>query len=111
MKETININGEEYCLVVNWNAVQDYCKRKGINNLIQIDSVLSFNIDGMLTMAHCCIKEGERLEGRILDISEEELGNIMTPVSMTEFAKCYVRQVTTGITDVGVAKKKRRALP
>ena len=95
MKETITINGKEYRVAVNWNAIRDYCQRKGIKDLTQIDSVLSFNIDGMLTMAHCCIKEGERLEGRQLEETE------------AEFAKSYVRQAMTGIAVESTAKKKR----
>ena len=107
MKETITINGKEYRVAVNWNAIRDYCQRKGINDLTQIDSVLSFNIDGMLTMAHCCIKEGERLEGRQLEETEEDLGAMMAPMEMTEFAKSYVRQAMTGIAVESTAKKKR----
>lgn len=108
MKETITINGQEYRVAVNWNAIQDYCHRKGIKDLTQIDSVLSFNIDGMLTMAHCCIKEGERLEGRKFEETEEGLGAVMTPMEMTEFAKSYVRQATTGIAGEAPTKKKRQ---
>ena len=107
MKETITINGQEYRIAVNWNAIRDYCQRKRIKDLTQMDSVLSFNIDGMLTMAHCCIKEGERLEGRKFEETEEDLGAMMTPVTMTEFAKSYVRQTTTGFSGGTGAKKKR----
>ena len=107
MKETITINGKEYRVAVNWNAIRDYCQRKGIKDLTQIDSVLSFNIDGMLTMAHCCSKEGERLEGRQLEETEEDLGAMMAPMEMTEFAKSYVRQAMTGIAVESTAKKKR----
>ena len=107
MKETITINGKEYRVAVNWNAIRDYCQRKGIKDLTQIDSVLSFNIDGLLTLAHCCIKEGERLEGRQLEETEEDLGAMMAPMEMTEFAKSYVRQAMTGIAVESTAKKKR----
>lgn len=111
MKETIIINGKEYRVAVSWNAIRDYCGRKGVNDLTEIDSVLSFNIDGMLTMAHCCIKEGERLEGRKFEMTEEDLGAMMNPIEMTEFAKSYVRQATTGMSGENGTKKsgKRNA--
>ena len=48
------------------------------------------------------------MEGKELVLSEEELGEIMSPVSMTVFIKIYVGQSTTGIgqNDAGESKKK-----
>ena len=84
MKETVVLNGNEYRVAANWNAIRDYCQRKGVTDLSKIGSVLCFGLDGVLTMAHCCIKEGERLEGRELGISEMELGEMFSPGMMTK---------------------------
>lgn len=106
MKEVININGKEYRVAANWNAIRDYCMRKGITDLRKIGNVLCFGLDGVLTMAHCCIKEGERLEGRELEIDEMELGTIMMPVDMTRFLEIYTRQTTANLPVKGDSKKK-----
>ena len=108
MKEVINIDGKEYRVAANWNAIRDYCGRKGVTDLSKLDSIVQFDVSDILTLAHCCIKEGERMEGKELVLSEEELGEIMSPVSMTVFINIYVGQSTTGIgqNDAGESKKK-----
>ena len=106
MKEVININGKNYRVAANWNAIRDYCQRKGIRNLQEIGNVLCFGLDGILTMAHCCIKEGERLEGRELGISEMELGEMFSPGMMTKFIEIYARQTTVSLPVRENSKKK-----
>ncbi|MFR4036352.1 MAG: hypothetical protein ACLTZT_00280 [Butyricimonas faecalis] len=106
MKEVININGKNYRVAANWNAIRDYCQRKGIRNLQEIGNVLCFGLDGILTMAHCCIKEGERLDGRELELDEVGFGAIMTPVDMTRFLEIYTRQTTVNLPVKEDSKKK-----
>ena len=106
MKETVVLNGNEYRVAANWNAIRDYCQRKGVTDLRKIGSVLCFGLDGVLTMAHCCIKEGERLEGRELGISEMELGEMFSPGMMTKFIEIYARQTTVSLPVRENAKKK-----
>jgi DNA phosphorothioation-dependent restriction protein DptG len=106
MKEFISIDGKEYRVVANWNAIRDYCYRKRVKNLQEIGNVLCFGLDGVLTMAHCCIKEGERLEGRELEFDEVGLGAIMMPVDMTRFLEIYTRQTTANLPVKEDSKKK-----
>lgn len=68
--------------------------------------MLCFGLDGVLTMAHCCIKEGERLEGRELEFDEVGLGAIMMPVDMTRFLEIYTRQTTANLPVKEDSKKK-----
>ena len=106
MKEFISIDGKEYRVVANWNAIRDYCYRKRVKNLQEIGNVLCFGLDGVLTMAQCCIKEGERLEGRELEFDEVGLGAIMMPVDMTRFLEIYTRQTTANLPVKEDSKKK-----
>lgn len=110
MREEITINGKRYRVAANWNAIRDYCRRTGVTDLNEIGNVLWLGLDGVLTMAHCCLKEGERLDGRELEVSEEELGAVMGPVEMAGFVQVYVRQTTAGLpgtTETGDESKKK----
>lgn len=105
----ITIGGTEYEMAVNWNAIRDYSKRRGISDLSQLDRVLSFDVDGALTMAHCCIKEGERLAGRTLTMSEEELGAAMTPGDVLRFMRLYAEETTAHLPGGGTGDEKKTA--
>lgn len=94
---TWRVGGQEFGVVVNWNVIRNYCRLKGISDISQLDKALSFDVDGVLTMAHCCIREGERLSGRTLELTEEDLGAIVGPTDMTNFLRVYVELSTARV--------------
>lgn len=108
MKDFIEIGDKKYRVAANMNAIRDYGIRTGNTDLSKIGDVLTFPLDSMGTMAHCCIKEGERLEGREFNLSELDLGAEMLPVHMLEFARVYTRQVTAGLKPDNVTGTKKK---
>jgi hypothetical protein len=110
---TLTINGETYHVAVNWNAIKDYCNRRGLTDLSQLERAVAFDVDGALTMAHCCIREGERLAGREFTLTEEELGGDMTPIDVLQFMQIYANLSTPKSNEVraesGEGRKKKKS--
>ena len=50
--------------------------------------------------------QGERLDGRELELDEVGFGAIMTPVDMTRFLEIYTRQTTVNLPVKEDSKKK-----
>lgn len=94
---TWHIGGRDLAVVVNWNVIRNYCRLNGISDISQLDKALSFDVDGLLTMAHCCVREGERLSGRTLELTEEDLGALVGPADMTRFLQLYVELSTARV--------------
>lgn len=84
-------------VAVNWNAIRNYCQIAEINEISRLDKVLSFGLDEVLTMAWCCVREGERLAGNSFDVSEEDLGAIVGPADMANFLRIYIDLSTAKI--------------
>lgn len=105
MKDFLNIGGTEYRVEANWNAIAGFCRKKGVNDLSQLDILVHIAIDDILPLMHCCITEGERLEKRDFPISESELGSLVNTAVMGQFMRIYARQSQMD-TDGGNGKKK-----
>lgn len=93
-KVYINLDGTDYRMEVNWHATAAYCARKGVVNLTDIDNIGKITIPDVLPLAHCCITEGERLDGRVFEMSEDELGTKMLPKNIAEFIRKYAEMTT-----------------
>lgn len=91
-KEYLDISGEKYRAEANWNAVAAYCDRKGVTNLSQLDMLGTIGVGDVLTLMHCCLQEGERLEGREFPLTEQELGSRAHAGTIAQFIRLYVRQ-------------------
>ncbi len=76
----------------NWNATLDYCDRKGVTELSSLDNLGELTPGDLTTMMHCCIKEGERLDGREFTMTEQDLGGILRPYHVGEFVRIYQEQ-------------------
>lgn len=85
--------GDKKCRVeANWNAIADFCRRKGVTDLSQLDILSRIGVDDILPLMHCCLKEGERVNGNDFPLSEEELGSVVNTVKMGEFMRIYAEQ-------------------
>lgn len=94
MKDYIKIGAKSYRVEANWNATADYCRRKGVTKLSEMDSLADMSPDDVLTLMHCCLKEGERMDERDIDITSEDLGSMINTQKMNEFIRIYASQST-----------------
>lgn len=103
-KDFLIIAGQKRRVEANWNSVVDFCTRKGISSLTELDALAKICIDDILPLMHCCIKEGERLEGIVFEMTEDELAESINTVIMGMFMRIYGEQSKVGAD--GVSEKK-----
>lgn len=104
-KDFLKIGDKEYRVEANWNAIAGFCRKREITDLAGLDILIHIAIDDILPLMHSCITEGERLEGREFQMSEEELGSIVNTVTMGEFMRIYARHSQVGMEPEGGKKK------
>ena len=91
VKRFITIRGREYRVEVNWNAVEDYSRMKGM----PISDALKLSLqegDAIKVMMTAAIREGERLEGRTFDLDPTRLGELISLKNVTDFLNIYKEQ-------------------
>lgn len=107
-KDFIKIAGKSYRVEANWNAVVDFLAARGTNDLVALQSLERITpLDATLLLA-CCVKEGERLEGRECTFTAATLGE-MRPAEVAaciaEFLTIYVKQSAPDTPQEEVKKK------
>ena len=90
-KRFVKIRGKQYRVEVNWNAFEEFARLKGVSitNALSLDLQEGDNIKVMMTAA---LKEGERLEGREFTLTPVQVGEILTPVAVSQFLNVYREQ-------------------
>lgn len=58
------------------------------------------DVGALRTIAHCCIREGEDMDGRQFDLSEKELGRLMGMNEIIKFS-----EILTELSNSGAQKK------
>ena len=109
MKEYLKVGGREYRAEANWNAVAAYCRRKGVADLGGLDVLGRIGVEDVLPLMYCCLKEGERLEGRDFDLTEDDLGSLANAATVGQFMQLYVRQSQADTGEDGGSGKKKQA--
>lgn len=104
-KRFLDIRGKKVRVEANWNAIADFCRRKNIVDLSQIDMLSRIGVDDILPLMHCCVKEGERLEGREVMMTEDELGSSVNTAKMGEFMRIYAEQSRVDLPEKNGKKK------
>ena len=95
-KEYIEVGGKKYRVEANWNAVAEFCAKKGAVKLSQLDILSRLGVGDILTLMHCCIKEGERMDGRDFELTEQDLGSVANAGVISRFIALYVAQSQLG---------------
>lgn len=114
MKDFCEINGREYRVEFNFNAIGDFCAIKGVGLEI-FEKFGELGINDFILLFHCGIVEGERLEGRDCELTLRDLGAALTADDLEHVAEIINRHYTApsagegdGGNGSGEAKKKIR---
>jgi len=73
--DRLTIQGKEYRVECNFNAIIDYMEQKGEKDLAFLASG-DMSMRDWLILMRCAINEGERLEGRPHDHTADEFGQV-----------------------------------
>ena len=115
MKDFVEIDGRQYRVEFNFNAIGDFCAIKGAG-LDVFERFSELGINDLILLFHCGIVEGERLEGRDCDLTLRDLGAVIDASDFEHVAEIIERhyagraQGAEGGKTGSEAKKKTRWL-
>ena len=105
-KSFITINGQEYRVEVNWNALSNFLKAVGRDTLEGLSDIASMRPSDIAPLMAAAINEGERLEGRESHLTGESLGEVIRPSHVGKFMDIYIQQSRAQVEAEETAKKK-----
>ena len=104
-------NGLKYRAEVNLNALEKFCNATGITDFAKIDQMQSMCLGDIKTLIHACITEGERMDGRTLELDATELGAQFRLTTVAEFMQLFASQSQMRATQPAQKKTAARKWP
>ena len=93
--DKITINGRECRVECNWRACTEFLKAKGSDTIQGLTDIATLAPSDLALLAICCIREGERLEGRDCDLQNDYIDTLPMVEAMaviTSFIRIYSSQ-------------------
>ncbi|MBN2744523.1 MAG: hypothetical protein JXR39_11580 [Marinilabiliaceae bacterium] len=100
-------NGIKYRVEANFSAIQQFCKITGNNDLGSFDRLKNMTVDQVPVIVHSCVAAGEKMDGRELSLSCDELMTLFRPVHIGQFFKIFAHQSQTETVASSPSKKKK----
>lgn len=106
-KDTVEINGTDYRIEFNWNAVSNFLEDEGIE-VEDLDKMGKLKPSQITKLIFHGIKEGARLQGKELPFTPLDLGAALNVQSIADILTIYRRQITPANVPPPDPQKKRR---
>lgn len=91
-KDFITIDGRQYRVEANWNALVAYLAATGRDTMDALAKIGQLRPSDIAPLMAACLAEGERLEGRESDLTAERIGEKCGFDSLTQFMNIFGRQ-------------------
>jgi len=88
-KSFITIGGNKYRVEVNWNALGNFLSLVGDDSIGGLTKLEQFRVTHITSLVAACVKEGERLEGREVNLDPLKLGETFSLANFKEFMAIY----------------------
>lgn len=106
-KSFMTIGGTQYRVEVNWNAIGYFLAFVGDDSIGGLTKLEQFRVTHVTALVAACIKEGERLEGREVNLDPLKLGEVFHLSHFREFMDIYNEHSRAWLAaDADGAKKK-----
>ena len=103
----MTIGGVQYRVEVNWNAIGYFLSLVGDDSIGGLTKIDHLRVSQYTSLVAACIKEGERLEGRDVNLDPLKLGEIFRIPDFKEFTEIYNKQSRAWLkVDAEDSKKK-----
>lgn len=89
----ITIDGRQYRVEVNWNAIVAFLESRGTDSLASLSEIDKLRVSDVAPLMAAAINEGERLDGRESKLTGLDLGAMPGFMgAVPEFLRIYGRQ-------------------
>lgn len=106
--DKLEIKGREYRVECNWKACVEFLKAKGTDSIEGLTNIASLAPSDLSLLAICCIREGERLEGRNCELNNDFIDTLPMVEGLTivaHFISIYSAQSQPKVTETDDKKK------
>ena len=105
-KSFITIGGKEYRVEVNWNALGNFLSLVGDDSIGGLTKLEQFRVTHITSLVAACVKEGERLEGREVNLDPLKLGETFRLSNFKDFRAIYNEQSRAWLAEDAEPAKK-----
>lgn len=92
--DRIIIDGLSYRVEVNWNTIVHFLEATGRDNVQELASLTDLRPSDLAGLLAASINEGERLDGKQVAFSAEDIGGLVDFATMAEFIAIFTRQTS-----------------
>ena len=106
--DLLNIKGRDYRVECNWKACMDFLKAKGTDSIEGLTNIATLAPSDLSLLAICCIREGERLEGRDCELDNDFIDTLPMVEALAvvgRFIAIYSAQSQPRVTEADDKKK------
>lgn len=106
--DLLNIKGRDYRVECNWKACMDFLKAKGTDSIEGLTNIATLAPSDLALLAVCCIREGERLEGRECKMDNDFIDTLPLVEGLAvigRFLSIYSAQSQPKVSDADDKKK------
>ncbi len=104
----ITLDGTRYRAEFNWNAISAFLVESGRDTWDGLSCLKEIRPSDLAALALAGITEGERLDGKKLELSKEDIGRMLTTDSVRELIAIFVDHNSNG---TGTSEPKQDATP
>ena len=87
-------DGRTFRVELNWNAIVAFLESSGRDDVRELSNLSTLKPSDLAGLLAAGIHEGERLEGREVNLTAEEIGEVSDFGVMGAFIKIFTKQMT-----------------
>lgn len=109
----ITIGGKMFSVACNWRAIEEFAEVNGIKTIQELGKISEMEVKALPAFIHACVREGEKMDGRELVLTEEDIRDNITMSVVAHFMEIFKSQSTfdaPGKSGQLKKKKTRRGL-
>lgn len=109
MKDFVTINDREFRVEINWNAISEFLDQRNYS-LSELSNFADFSAKDINTLLYCAIQEGERMEGRKLELSMQDICSELDAGDIGQFLEIFRKhylEKNAGSEEGGEGAKKK----
>lgn len=102
-----------YSVACNWRAIEEFAEVNGIKTIQELGKISEMEVKALPAFIHSCVREGEKMDGRELVLTVEDVRDNITMSVVAHFMEIFKSQSTfdaPGKSGQIKKKKTRRGL-
>lgn len=88
----IAIAGKIYSVACNWRAIEEFAEINGIKTIQDLGKISEMEVNALPAFIHACVREGEKMDGRVFELTVEDVRDNITMSVVAHFMEIFKNQ-------------------